>query len=200
MPSNWAAVDSNFPTFQGDESPKKQISDLHNYMFVLTEQLRYSLANLNASNWNATALQDLQDGTTAEIAQQVNQLSVVVNAVLGQVGSLQGRVAGLSGENASQGADIELLQTGYGELLAACQELSNRVQELKSDVAGLLQQQEGIAQRMEALETGHNELDARMDEMEAGMQVTVLEDGSTRVDIIGSVYINGQLLEGGTSA
>lgn len=200
MPSNWAAVDTNFPTFTGEEPLPKQIMDLHNYMFVLTEQLRYSLANLNASNWNATALQDLQDGATAAIVQQVNQLTIVVNALLGQVGSLQGRIATLSTENAEQGEDIQLLQTGYAELQAACQALSGRVQELETDVAGLLKEQEETAQRLDALETGQEELAGRMDEMEAGVRVTVLSDGSTKVDLTGAIYINGILFEGGTSA
>lgn len=200
MPSNWAAVDTNFPTFTGDEPLPQQIHDLHNYMFVLTEQLRYSLANLNASNWNATALQDLQDGATAAIVQQVNQLTMVVNALLGQIGSLQGRIASLSAENTEQGEDIQLLQTGYAELQAACQALSGQVQELETDVAGLLKEQEEAAQRLDALETGQEELAGRMDEMEAGVQVTVLSDGSTKVDLTGVIYINGILFEGGTSA
>lgn len=62
MPSNWMAIDQNFPTFTGEESPQQQIQALHNYLFQLREGLQYSLRNLTTENFNAVALQ--QQGFT----------------------------------------------------------------------------------------------------------------------------------------
>ena len=43
MPSNWLYIDSNFPTFTGEESLKEQVTTIQNYMYMLVEQLRYTL-------------------------------------------------------------------------------------------------------------------------------------------------------------
>lgn len=50
MPSNWLFVDTNFPTFTGEESTDEKISTMQNYMFMLVEQLRYSMQHLDSSN------------------------------------------------------------------------------------------------------------------------------------------------------
>ena len=50
MPSNWLFVDTNFPTFTGEESTEDKISTMQNYMFMLVEQLRYSMHHLDSSN------------------------------------------------------------------------------------------------------------------------------------------------------
>ena len=35
MPSNWLYIDSNFPTFTGDENLKEQVTTIQNYMYML---------------------------------------------------------------------------------------------------------------------------------------------------------------------
>lgn len=50
MPSNWLFVDTQFPAFTGEESMEDKISTMQNYMFMLVEQLRYSLHHLDSSN------------------------------------------------------------------------------------------------------------------------------------------------------
>ena len=67
MPSNWLYIDTNFPTFTGEENTEKKVTTIQNYMFMLVEQLRYSLHNLDLSNMNQTAvergvLRDYGDG------------------------------------------------------------------------------------------------------------------------------------------
>ena len=71
MPSNWLSIDSNFPSFTGEESPEQQIRALHNYLFQLREGLQYSLQNLTADNFNATALQNLSDAQKNEVTTQL---------------------------------------------------------------------------------------------------------------------------------
>lgn len=70
MPSNWLYVDTNFPTFTGEESPDEKITTILNYMFMLVEQLRYTLHNLDLSNMNSTAVE--QYGT--DLSEQVCSL------------------------------------------------------------------------------------------------------------------------------
>lgn len=67
MPNIWTAVDANFPTITEEEDVKEQLSKIVNYMFVLQEQLKYTLENLDQSNWNNTALKTYSEETTAGV-------------------------------------------------------------------------------------------------------------------------------------
>ena len=47
MPSNWLYIDTNFPAFTGEEAANEKIETVQNYLFLLVEQLRYTLRNLS---------------------------------------------------------------------------------------------------------------------------------------------------------
>ena len=57
MPSNWLYIDTNFPTFTGEEETEEKVSTIQNYLFMLVEQLRYSLRNLDGGNMNPAAVE-----------------------------------------------------------------------------------------------------------------------------------------------
>lgn len=73
MPSNWSMVDNNFPTFTGNETAREQVRLLSNYLFALTEQLKYNLANLDTSNWNQKAMQAFQKDTTKDVEKDLQK-------------------------------------------------------------------------------------------------------------------------------
>lgn len=86
MPSNWLYIDTNFPTFTGEESPNEKITTIQNYLYMLVEQLRYTLRNLGTSNFNAAELAKL--GRTVEADEVITQLlqseTVITNLLLSQ--------------------------------------------------------------------------------------------------------------------
>ena len=55
MPSNWLYIDTNFPSFTGEESLGDRVTTIQNYLYMLVEQLRYTLHNLDANNMNPAA-------------------------------------------------------------------------------------------------------------------------------------------------
>lgn len=55
MPSNWLYIDTNFPSFTQKESVNDKVETMQDYLFMLVEQLRYTLHNLDLSNMNKTA-------------------------------------------------------------------------------------------------------------------------------------------------
>lgn len=53
MPTEFAALDTGFPSFTGRESTEQKVTALHNYVFMLLENLRYLLRNLSPeANFN----------------------------------------------------------------------------------------------------------------------------------------------------
>ena len=81
MPSNFLDIDTNFPTFTGEEPEKEQIQALTNYLYQLRESLQYSLQNLSKSNFNATALNDLTSEATQGIEKIIKQLDSAIKAL-----------------------------------------------------------------------------------------------------------------------
>lgn len=182
MPSKWAMVDNSFPTFRGDEKPGEQIGMLTDYMYLLVEELKYQLANLDGSNWNETALKTLQEDTTADVSQQVAALAVNVKSMTGQITSLVSRLSALE---------------GLGDRVTAAETCVSYLEKRQEEATEEL---EGLSGQMAELVSGQETLTA---ELEALTNVIVLDgDGGAAIGkegqelrLYGNIYINGQLME-----
>lgn len=90
MPSNWLYIDTNFPTFTGEESTDKKISAIQNYLYLLVEQLRYTLRNLGKENFNSAELDRLLEMLREGVLQVETVVSqtVITNELYAQYGSV----------------------------------------------------------------------------------------------------------------
>ena len=102
MPSNWLYIDTNFPTFTGEESPNEKISTIQNYMYMLVEQLRYSLHNLDLSNMNKTAVERYETYLTEPIYAriedgegQITQLQITTQGLGLRISNAEGNITTL---------------------------------------------------------------------------------------------------------
>lgn len=149
MPSNWLSIDSNFPSFTGEESPEQQIRALHNYLFQLREGLQYSLQNLTADNFNTAALQNMTDAQKNEVTLQLEKVYAMLNQMAAQIDNLSGRVSGT--ENLSG-----RMTTAEDEITA----LKGRVKLTEENI-------EDLADRTTTAETGIDDMQDRMKTAEA---------------------------------
>lgn len=90
MPNNWQMVDTNFPTITGEEPVKEQISKIVDYLSILTEQLQYQLQNLDSSNWNASALTEMEDKTAERLSKLIKELQNKIDSLAGRISSAEG--------------------------------------------------------------------------------------------------------------
>ena len=169
MPSNWSMIDNNFPNFTGDERPREQIAKLQNYLMLLVEQLKYQLNNLSTINWNDSALEELQADTTKDVE---NELS---------------NVAG------------DLSQTAT-ELAAVV----TRLARAETDLVSLELAKDDHKTRIGELENRADEQDADLDNLFAivmpdGTGGAVIGSEGKEIRLVGKIYINGVLMEGGTA-
>ena len=123
MPSNWLYIDTNFPTFTGEEDTEEKVTTIQNYMFMLVEQLRYSLHNLDLSNMNKTAVDRyetsltepiyarIEDGeeNVAELALTAAGLALRLNDAEGNITSLTATAEGSSMQISDAEDDIILV-------------------------------------------------------------------------------------------
>lgn len=138
MPGNILSADTQFPNFAGQESPAEQISTIRNYLYMLLEQLRYTLNNLDAGNFNSEGLKEIQDAISQPILKQLSDTD-------GNLSELQITAKGLASRVSNNEGDIsQLEQTAQG--------LSSRVGNAEGNISTLQQTADGISSRVSSAE------------------------------------------------
>lgn len=66
MPSQFASLDTGFPSFTGHESTEEKVEALYSYTFMLLENLRYILRNLGPENFNTAEMEQWLAGEQQE--------------------------------------------------------------------------------------------------------------------------------------
>lgn len=95
MPSDFLQIDSAFPTPQPGETLEKRVEKLTNYAYMLVEQLRYTLYNLDIyKNMNPASLNRFME----PIAVALSSLDGDMTQIKVEAGKISSTVASLSGE------------------------------------------------------------------------------------------------------
>lgn len=107
MPGNLLNADISFPQLSDGQSSKEQLAMITDYLYMLLEQLRYTLSNLGQQNFNGTELNNIANMITEPVnvrledeAQKVAELSLTVNGL------------GLTVSNGSDSSTISLNANG----------------------------------------------------------------------------------------
>ena len=136
MPSNWLYIDTNFPSFTQKESANDKIETMQDYLFMLVEQLRYTLHNLDLSNMNKAAA----DGFVKTITQPI--YAEIKNAE-GSITQLGVTADGLAARIGDAEGNITQLQATATGLQASISSLDGSVTNLTADVNGIRTQVRG---------------------------------------------------------
>lgn len=130
MPSNWLYIDTNFPSFTQKESVNDKVETMQDYLFMLVEQLRYTLHNLDLSNMNKTAadefVKQITDPIYGEIKDaegNITQVALVAEGLAARIGDAEGNIT-------------QLQATAQG-LSASISNLNGSVTNLTTDVNGI---------------------------------------------------------------
>ena len=148
MPSNWLYIDTNFPTFTGEESPNEKITTIQNYMYMLVEQLRYSLHNLDLSNMNQTAVQRYEtqltepiyariedgEGKVTQLQLTTEGLGLRISNAEGNITSLTATAEGLALQISDAEDDILQLGMTADTLAAQISSADGRISQLQQTV------------------------------------------------------------------
>ena len=129
MPTTFQLVETTFPNGEGKDT-QEQINGVYDYLFVLLEQLRYTLFNLDGSNIKQNALSEfiknISEPIYAKIAdmdKNVNELSITANGLAARIGDAEGNIT-------------QLQATAQG-LSSSISNLNGSVTNLTADVNGI---------------------------------------------------------------
>lgn len=110
MPTTFQLVETTFPNGEG-KTTQEQINGVYDYLFVLLEQLRYTLFNLDESNLNQNALSEfiknISEPIYAKIEdtdKNVNELSITAKGLVARISNAEGDITEIS-------ATVDGLQT-----------------------------------------------------------------------------------------
>ena len=116
MPSNWLYIDTNFPSFTQKESVNDKVETMQDYLFMLVEQLRYTLHNLDLSNMNKTAtdefVKQITDPIYGEIKDaegSITQVALVAKGLAARIGDAEGNITQLQATAQGLSASISNL-------------------------------------------------------------------------------------------
>lgn len=136
MPSNWLYIDTNFPSFTQKENVNDKVETMQDYLFMLVEQLRYTLHNLDLSNMNKAAAEGFVKTITQPIYAEIKnaegsitQLGVTADGLAARIGDTEGNIT-------------QLQATAKG-LQASVSNLNGSVTNLTADVNGIRTQVRG---------------------------------------------------------
>lgn len=129
MPTTFQLVETTFPNGEGKDT-QEQINGVYDYLFVLLEQLRYTLFNLDGSNINQNALSEfiknISEPIYAKIEdtdKNVNELSITAKGLAARIGDAEGNIT-------------QLQATAKG-LQASISNLDGAITNIKADVNGI---------------------------------------------------------------
>lgn len=151
MPSNILNTDVMFPQLTGGKSTEQTIYEVLNYLYMLREQLRYSLANLGIENINPTSFEEIaniitepvylqlkdEEGNMASLIAEVDSLSSRLTDTEGNVSSLVQTTTSLSTRMTDAEGNIGTLQVTATSLQTSVSNLDGEVTKITQTVNGL---------------------------------------------------------------
>lgn len=110
MPTTFQLVETTFPNGEG-KTTQEQINGVYDYLFVLLEQLRYTLFNLDESNLNQNALSEFIKNISEPIYAKIENTDKNVNELSITAKGLAARISNAEGDITEISATVDGLQT-----------------------------------------------------------------------------------------
>ena len=158
MPTTFQLVETTFPNGEG-KNTQEQIEGIYDYLFVLLEQLRYTLFNLDDSNVNPNAMSDfiknIREPIYAKIEdtnKNVNELSITAEGLAARIGDAEGDITQLSARADGLAAEIRNAKGDITSLGARADGLAAEIKNAKGDITQLGATADGLSARISSNE------------------------------------------------
>lgn len=158
MPTTFQLVETTFPNGEG-KNTQEQIEGIYDYLFVLLEQLRYTLFNLDDSNVNPNAMSDfiknIREPIYAKIEdtnKNVNELSITAQGLAARISNAEGSITQLGATADGLSAEIRNAKGDITSLGARADGLAAEIKNAKGDITQLGARADGLAARISSNE------------------------------------------------
>ena len=180
MPSSILNTDIMFPNLSG-KSTEQQVFTIMNYLYMLKEQLTYSLSNLGLDNINANSFNEIAgiinqpvilrlDGVDGSLA----EINVNLGTVSSQLQDAEGNISSLQQTAASLSAQLEDAEGNISAIYQISESLSTRVEDAEGNITTLFQTSDSLTSRVTSAEGNISSLQQTV----SGLRITA-SNGTT---------------------
>jgi len=180
VPSNILNADVGFPKFTQEQSSDEKFEQITNYLYMLLEQLRYSMGNLDAGNFNESGLAEIGNTITEPLMirlendendlaslslvtdqlwikyedaeENIAELTITAGGLLTKVGGLEGEVSTLTQTSNALISRISATDGAVSELTQTVSGLASRVSSAEGNISTLSQTANALSTRVSSAE------------------------------------------------
>ena len=205
MPSSLLSADIQFPQLTGEQSTDQKFKVLTDYLYMLLEQLRYSMGNLGRENFNDAAFDEIAGLITEPVYVQLHDaegniasLTATAEQLISRMSDAEGNISVLQQTSTSIMSQVTDLEGNVSTLQQTSQALSTRITDAEGNISSLTQTVNGFTLEVTngatssviRLLSGSAQISSQVIQMDGLVTFTGLEDGTT--------VINGACIETGS--
>lgn len=171
MPSSLLNVDTAFPELKGNRSTDEKFRMVSDYLYMLREQLRYSMANLGLENFNDASFQEIS--------------GLITEPVYAQLGNVDDKMASLVLDNEKLAVRMTDAEGNISSLTQTSETFRTQIQDLNGQMTSVTQSVAGVQTQIVGLD---------------GSVTTITQtlNGLTVEDSGGTTLIRGDRIETGS--
>lgn len=159
MPSSLQTLDTSFPKIDDHQTTEENFNQVVNYLYMLLENLRYTLGNLGEDNFNDTELDSIGKLITepvwARIADDegnIHTLNVTAQNLLSQVSDLDGNLSALQQTAETLSSRITTADGNISALTQTANSLSSKISDAEGNISSLSQTVNGLSSKITTAE------------------------------------------------
>ena len=155
MAQEFFALGTKLPPIPRGETTDQKVNQLYNYTYMLLENLRYCLRNLDSRNFNEAGLREITDpiyarisdaeGNLTELAIEATGLALRVSNAEGDITSLTITAEGLQSQVSNIDGDVSSLQQ-------TADSLTSRISSAEGNISTLQQTASSLTSRISSAE------------------------------------------------
>ena len=151
MPSSILSADTGFPQFTAQTSDREKIEQITSYLFMLLEQLRYLLSNLDRDNFNETGFDEITRIITDPVYIRlegaeggIHELNVTAQLLASRIQDAEGNISELTQTARTLTSRIADTEGNVSVLQQTAQSLSSKIQDAEGNISSLVQAVNGM--------------------------------------------------------
>lgn len=155
MPSSLQTLDTAFPKIDDHKTTEENFNQVVNYLYMLLENLRYTLGNLGEENFNDAELESLakliREPIWARIEDNegnIHTLNVTAENLLSQVSDINGNLSTLQQTAETLSSEISDVEGNVSTLTQTAESLSSRISDNEGNISSLTQTVSGLSSRI----------------------------------------------------
>lgn len=188
MPTAQMLTEEALPKYRAEDRDSDRIKTIYNYLFMLVEQLRYSLGNISEDNFNAAALDQIKSDISEPIYRRIEDSDGNISSLTQTAEMLQSRISNAEGDIStltqtatSLSSRIQSAEGDISNLTQTATSLSSRISDAEGNISSLTQTAGSLSSRISSAEGSISSISQTVN----GISLSVAnEEGQSTIKLI----------------